>query len=228
VRRIGLPRESRQTLNRCLQSTNLRVLPCAQSHRQTSFARLADDLAVVPRTPVVAAILRTDVSGMLARVVDYRRRGRGSITPTGGYTCGDAALSPVRRNLREDAYERCRREFDHRDPRTHRQSRQSAGRGLYPAPQQPERCSGATPTCACIAVRAFRKACCRAITSRLSAARPGHLGQTSCRPPPLQQRESVALAEQAGMQLLAVPFTPTTPNTFSSRAGACSPTRWNT
>jgi len=162
-----------------------------------------------------------------ARVGRYREAARLYHTEQVAYTCG-TLLYRCSANLREDRPTNGgRRELDHRDPRTHRQSRQSAGRGLYPALNNQTLFRRDAYLCLYCGSR-FPYSLLSRDQSRLSTAAARHLGNvvSACR------RCNNAKASRSRSRRHAAAWrcrSPRpTPNTFSSRAGACSPTRWNT
>ena len=171
-----------------------------------------DDLAVVTHGyPLSQQILRTDVSGMPLEWVDYREAARLYHTEQVAYTCGTLAVPALRRHLRADrsAHHR-RREFDHRDP------------GDLPA--IPANLRGAAYTPPLNNQTLFRRDAylclyCGArftysLLSRDHVTPFSRGGQdtwsnvvSACRR--CNNAKASRTPEQAGMQLLAVPFTPT-------------------
>ena len=173
-------------------------------------------------------VLRTDVAGMPLEWIDYKEAARLYHQEQVAYTCGTLLyrLYGGVNALHRPAH-RPGGQFHHRHRRAHRQSGQYA-RTTTCRRSTTRPCSGATPTCACTAACASRRASCRATTSRPSAGAARHLEQRRDGLPALQQPQGVAHARsRRSMQLSPCRSRRTTRNTSSSRAGACSRTRWS-
>jgi 5-methylcytosine-specific restriction endonuclease McrA len=169
-----------------------------------------DDLALASHThPLSQQILRTDVAGMPLEWVDYREAARLYHTDQVAYTCGTLLYRLYGGTWREPECAPSSTSIPSSRRSAYRQSRQSARRGLYAAAQQPD----AVPP-RCLSVPVLR----RAFYLQLVVARSRDAVQprrhdtwgnvvSACRR--CNNAKASRTPEQAGMQLLAVPFTPT-------------------
>ena len=139
-----------------------------------------------------------------------------------------AALSNSRRLQREvRRAQHHRSELDHRDRGRHAHSRATTATTTRRR-STTRRCSVATPTCACTAAQHFR-------TSELSRDHITPISRggrdawtnvvTACRR--CNNHKAARTPEEARMQLVAVPFTPTYAEYIFLKGRECSRTRWN-
>jgi len=172
--------------------------------------------------PLSQQILRTDVSGM---PLEWSIREAARLYHTeSGVHLRDAALSPVGGNLREDRPTNGgRREFDHRDPRTHRNPGNL--RGAAYTPPLNNQTLFRRDAYLCLYRFALSVQLLSPITSRLSAAAARHLGQRRVGLPPLQQRE--ASRSRSRRHAAAACRSPDYAEYISSRPRVLA-TRWNT
>jgi 5-methylcytosine-specific restriction endonuclease McrA len=198
---------------------------------KTQLLDWRDDVQVVVQGyPLSQQILRTDVSGMPLEWVDYREAARLYHTEQVAYTCGTLLYRLYRRNLRAHGVAHHRgRQFDHRDAGPHRQSRKFARRRLYAAAQQPNAVPPRRLSVPVLRRALSATACCRATMSRRSAAAATDTWSnvvSACRR--CNNAKASRTPEQAGMQLLAVPFTPTYAEYIFLKGRRVSRIRWNT
>ena len=155
-------------------------------------------------------VLRADVAGMPLEWIDYKEAARLYHQGQVAYACG----SPLYRlhggtNALLRPAHRARGQFDHRHHRPHRQSRQHAPR-LHPAAEQPD---AVPPRRLHLPVLRAALPVAGALARPHPPVQPGRPATrwnnvvTACRR--CNNAKASRTPEQAKMQLIAVPFTPT-------------------